>query len=240
MTETFQPVGPGLVTRAMKTCGTCNGDGKVFKEKEKCRKCKGKKVVEARKTLELYIPPGSRQGESIPLKGEADQVPGQEPGDIIFHLVEVPHDTFRRAGADLAADIHISLSEALTGFGRVVLTHLDGRGIQIQVDQPAGRVLKPDQVLKVKGEGMPIKRSEGRGDLFLVLKIDFPEDGWLKDAAAIRAVRDVLPKPKPAMASDNVDEVQWEDGDMDDYGAGSGDQEWEDDDEEGGPQCATQ
>src|SRR3954464_12145749 len=122
----LRAIAPGLVTQEAAICNTCKGAGTVFKDKDRCKKCKGNKTIEDRKVLELYIPRGSREGEKIVLPGEADQLPDQEPGDIIFSLTEAPHKTFRRAGADLAADIHITLAEALTGFNRVVLTHLDG------------------------------------------------------------------------------------------------------------------
>lgn len=217
-------------------------------EKQRCKRCKGKKVVESKNVLELYIPRGAREGERIVLEGEADQLPDQEPGDIIFTLKEAEHDVFERAGADLRAELKISLVEALTGFNRVVLTHLDGRGIQVNVEQPNGKVLRPGQVLKIDGEGMPIKRSDTKGDLYLVVEIDFPEDGWLKNDAALQKVKDALPAPDHEEPKhEEVEEVDIEfDADMDDYGAGSGDPragggEWEDDEEaEGGPQCATQ
>lgn len=41
-------------------CGNCRATGEVFRDKDKCRKCKGECVVEENKTLEVYIPRGSR------------------------------------------------------------------------------------------------------------------------------------------------------------------------------------
>lgn len=247
MKAVLRQVGPGLVTQETVPCSTCQGSGQIIPEKQRCKKCKGQKVVESKNVLELYIPRGARQGDKIVLAGEADQLPDQEPGDIIFTLEETDHDIFERAGADLRAELRISLVEALTGFNRVVVTHLDGRGIQLNVQQPNGKVLRPGQVLKVPGEGMPIKRSEAKGDLFLVVEIEFPEDGWIKDDAALQKVRDVLPKfSEEELKPEEIDEVDFEwDAELDEFGAGSGDPraggEWEDDDEEGGgPQCATQ
>ncbi|KAF2000937.1 hypothetical protein P154DRAFT_190380 [Amniculicola lignicola CBS 123094] len=245
----LRQVGPGLVTQETVICSTCTGTGKLFKEKERCKKCKGKKTIESKNVLELYIPRGARQGERIVLAGEADQLPDQEPGDIIFELEEAPHDVFDRAGADLKADIKISLVEALTGFNRVVLTHLDGRGIVLNITQPEGKILRPGQVLKIAGEGMPVKKSDARGDLFLMVDIEFPEDGWVKNDAAVQKLRDALPSPvitPEGEKPEEEEEVEVDfDGDIDEFGAGSGDpragNEWEDDDEgEGGPQCATQ
>lgn len=249
----LRPVGPGLVTQETVACSTCAGRGSFYAEKDKCKKCKGQRTVKQKKILELYIPPGSREGETIILAGEADQDPDdQEPGDIIFQLVEQPHATFNRAGADLHAEIDISLSEALTGFNRVLLTHLDGRGLQLNIQQPKGKVLRPDQILKVTGEGMPIKRSDARGDLYLTVSITFPKDGWLDSQAAVDKVRSVLPKPKPieykpGETPEITDEISFETvNDMEGFGAGSGDPragaEWEDDDEQdgAGAQCAQQ
>ena len=247
MKTVLRPVGPGLVTQETVPCSTCTGRGSYYADKDKCKKCKGVRTISQKKILELYIPRGSRQGENIVLAGEADQVPDQEPGDIIFELAEIQHETFNRAGADLQADLHISLSEALTGFNRVVVTHLDGRGISLNVQQPKGRILKPDQIIKVEGEGMPIKKSDAMGDLYLIVKIDFPEDGWLSDEATIQKIRDVLPKPQAEIKAEDVEEVDWEiTPNMDDFGAGSDDPRsgaaWEDEEEEGGEQaqCAQQ
>jgi len=203
--------------------------------------------VSQRKILELYVPRGAREGEKIVLAGEADQLPDQEPGDIIFELVEKEHETFRRAGADLLAELHITLAEALTGFNRVVVTHLDGRGIALNVQQPKGRILRPDEVLKVAGEGMPIKRSDAKGDLYLIVKIDFPEDGWIKDDATVQKIRGVLPPAKDEIKAEAVDEVSFSVIDnIEEFGAGSDDprggEEWEDEDGEEGAeaQCAQQ
>ena len=248
----MRPVGPGLVTQETVNCSTCAGRGKFYAEKDKCKRCKGERTIKQKKILELYIPPGSREGEKIVLAGEADHDPDdEEAGDIIFELVEEPHATFHRAGSDLQAEIEISLAEALTGFNRTVVRHLDGRGIALNIVQPAGQVLRPEQVIKVRGEGMPVKRSDHKGDLYLIVNVKFPEDGWLKDDAAVQKVRDVLPKTeqkeaKPGETPDVVDEVDFETvANMDGFGAGSDDPraggEWEDDDEDAqGAQCAQQ
>ena len=174
---------------------------------------------------------------------EADQEPNQEPGDIIFHIKEKDHDTFIRAGADLSADLNISLVEALTGFDRVVLKHLDGRGIRLKND-PKRKILRPEQIVKVRGEGMPIKKSEAKGDLYLCVKIKFPDDSFFKDAGKLEDLRRLLPKPEPPIRADEEDEVDIEEANIQEFGSGYGDPRaaeagWEDDE---GPQaqCAQQ
>ena len=202
-------IGLGLMRQETVQCDHCNGRGKYYKEKDRCRKCKGSRTIKETKALEIYIPRGSINGERIILGGEADQHPDQIPGDIIFTIVEEPHEKFTRIGHDLSAELDITLSEALYGFSRVVLTHLDGRGVH--VSRPRGEILKPDQALKVSGEGMPLKKGDEKGDLYLIVKIEFPEDNWLKSEKEWEALRKLLPPPRPPIVADEVDEVEYDD-----------------------------
>ncbi|EQL01819.1 hypothetical protein G6O67_001273 [Ophiocordyceps sinensis] len=244
MVEAIRQIGPGMMRREAVLCDHCQGTGSLYKEKDRCKKCKGKKTVQEKKVLEIYIPRGSMQGERIVLEGEADQYPDQTPGDIVFTLVEEPHDTFSRLGNDLSGELKVTLAEALTGFSRVVFKHLDGRGISME--RPRGKVLRPGDCLRIDGEGMPMKRGETKGDLYLLVNIEFPEDGWLKDDAAYDAIQKILPAPQEPIEAEEVDEVEYEDGaDIDKMGENSGDprfaSEWEDEDvEDGQAQCQTQ
>ncbi len=240
--QVLRQMGP-MLTHETVECGSCNGEGSVYNPKDKCKKCKGKKTTEERKQLEIYIPRGAREGEKIVLEGEADQVPGaSEPGDIIFHLAELPHEVFQRAGNDLSAKLEITLAEALTGFHRVVLKHLDGRGIEMNHPNEGGKILRPGQYLKIRGEGMPYKKSDAKGDLYLIVDVIFPEDGFLTDPKAAEQLQKLLPGPAPAIKTEEVDEVRYDDdADIEEFGHGEGGgDEWEDEDAEGQPQCATQ
>ncbi|KAK7436085.1 DnaJ domain-containing protein [Colletotrichum acutatum] len=244
MAEAFRQVGPGMVRKETVICDRCEGSGNFCKEKDRCKKCKGKRTTSETKVLEIYIPRGSQNGERIVLEGEADQFPDQTPGDIVFHLAEEPHDEFTRIGNDLSAELNVSLAEALGGFSRVVLTHLDGRGIHME--RQRGEILRPGDILKVAGEGMPQKRGEEKGDLYLIVNVEFPEDGWLKDDKEYDALNKLLPPPPPPITAEEVDEVEYEEVDsLDSMGANSGDPrfggEWEDEDEDDGqPQCQPQ
>ncbi|KAL9122516.1 MAG: hypothetical protein Q9187_000934 [Circinaria calcarea] len=246
MRQALRSIGPGLVTQETIICDSCKGTGSVFRDKDKCKKCKGKRTVQERKMLEIYIPRGAKAGDRIVLEGEADQLPDQEPGDIVFNLTEVEHETFKRAGADLSASMRITLAEALCGFSRVVIKHLDGRGISINYRQSDRQVLKPGQVIKVAGEGMPHKKSDLRGDLYLVVDVKFPEGGLLLDEHKTAHLQELLPGPSEIIAADTVDEVDYDEtADLGDFGAGDGAHgggAWEDEEEEddGQPQCAQQ
>lgn len=123
------------------------------------------------------------------------------------------------------------------------MKHLDGRGIEITHPKKPGQVLHPDQVLKIPGEGMPHKRSDARGDLYLVVNVKFPDEKWTPSPAELEKLREILPKPEPPIQTDVVDEVEYDpQGDLEDFGAndprgGSG---WEDEDDDEPAQCAAQ
>lgn len=94
---------------------------------------------------------------------------------------------------------------------------------------------------------MPYKKSDMRGDLYLLVSVEFPKDGWLQDAGAVSKIQELLPPPGKPIEADTIDEVEYdEDADIDGYGGvdeANGGNPWVDEDEEeaaGHPQCAQQ
>jgi DnaJ-class molecular chaperone len=77
----------------------------------------------------------------------------------------------------LSTTIKIRLSEALLGFSRVCLVHLDGRGIRIEVKK-GERVIRHDEELVIRGEGMPIRGAGKRGDLYVRFEVEMPGESW--------------------------------------------------------------
>lgn len=79
----IRQIGPGMVQQMQSVCPDCSGSGESIREKDKCSKCKGQKVVKERKVLEVYIEPGTEHGQKLVFSGEADEEPGTVPGDVI-------------------------------------------------------------------------------------------------------------------------------------------------------------
>lgn len=188
------------------------------------------------------------EGDKIVLKGEADQEPGKETGDVIFVLAEKEHPVFTRVGPDLKATLKITLEEALCGFEKVILTTLDGRGLKYS-HPGRSKVIRPKDVFKIPGEGMPLgKKSDSKGDLYLDVDIEFPSDGWLSEPGKFELLRELLASPTtkdPEIPGPEiVDEVTLEKADPEDFGGDGEGEGWETDDDEdsdGVPeQCATQ
>lgn len=192
-------VGPGLVAQQRVECDTCHGKGEAFRSKDNCKHCRGKFTVEETKILEFEIAPGTEDGESVVLQRESDQYPGKETGDVILTVHCKKHEVFTRKEKDLFVKYKITLVEALSGFSKVLVKHLDGRGLHVAT--PKGKVVRPGDYIKMKGEGMPDKSAGSswfgfgpkRGDLYVKLDIEFPPDNWYLEKNDIVKLKNLLP-----------------------------------------------
>ncbi|KAL4630293.1 hypothetical protein GN956_G16117 [Arapaima gigas] len=186
--------------------------GEVINEKDRCKKCEGKKVVKEVKILEVHVDKGMKHGQKITFGGEADQAPGVEPGDIVLVLQEKEHEMFRREANDLYITHKIGLVEALCGF-QFTLKHLDGR--QIVVKYPPGKVIEPGSVRVVRGEGMPQYRNPfEKGDLYVKFEVEFPDNNWISQEK-LAELEDLLPaRAEEPIISGDVEEVDLQDYDV--------------------------
>lgn len=213
----LRQIGPGMVQQMQSACGACRGTGKIMDEKDKCKACKGNKVFKDRKVLEVNIEKGMNHGQKIRFAGEADEVPGTLPGDVIIVIQEKEHERFKRKGADLVVTFDLQLSEALCGFVKTI-THLDGRVLKIE--SVAGQVVKHDSVKIVKGEGMPQHGNIfNKGGLFVHFNVKFPKTLPEKVVQQIKAV---LPVPDAPMLSGEEEDCAMAEVDMSQFGKGAG------------------
>ncbi|KAG5369123.1 DnaJ protein-like protein xdj1 [Yarrowia sp. C11] len=205
----IQRVGRGYATQSWTECDTCKTTGKTYRKSDKCAPCGGSGTEEESKILEFYVPPGTKDGDTLFQYGETDELPGMKPGDIVAHIKQTKHAVFTREGQDLHAEASISLGEALSGFSKIMFTQLDGRGLRIT--SPAGNVIKPGDILKVANEGMPSKSGK-IGSLYVKMNIVFPESGWSKERSELRKVLDIFPGEKEKEQEDPrqiVDDVSF-------------------------------
>ncbi|AOW03507.1 hypothetical protein B0I75DRAFT_138527 [Yarrowia lipolytica] len=205
----IQRAGRGYATQSWTECDTCKTTGKTYRKADKCGPCGGSGCEEESKILEFYVPPGTKDGETLVQYGETDELPGMKPGDIVAHIKQEKHSVFSRQGQDLHAEISISLGEALCGFSKIMFTQLDGRGLRIS--SPPGNVIKPGDILKVANEGMPSKSGK-IGSLYVKVNIVFPDSGWTRERSELRKVLDIFPGEKQKEQEDPrqiVDDVSF-------------------------------
>lgn len=185
----LRPIGPGMVQQIQTRCGACSGAGFNTPAHDKCDKCNGRCLVSDKKTFEVQITPGMRDGSKIVLHGEAGcSEPGLTPGDIILVVSEKPQALFKRIGIDLLMVKKLSLVDALCGTTFSV-KHLDDRLVKITTSP--GEVIKPDFLKVLPEEGMPVLGRAHKGNLYIQFEVEFPDS---LDEAQIAALRGVLPK----------------------------------------------
>lgn len=122
------------------------------------------------RVLEISIPPGTRPGRTIRLRGQgwpsADE---GDPGDALVTVEFVPHPLFKVDGDALRLELPVTLDEAVLGTKARVPT-LDGMvTLTVPPRSSSGRVLR------LKGKGLPTTTG-GHGDLMVAIKIMLPPE----------------------------------------------------------------
>jgi DnaJ family protein A protein 2 len=247
----YRQLGPGMMQQMQSVCHDCAGEGEVLNEADRCKVCKGKKVINDTKILEVHIDKGMKDEEKIVFRGEGDQTPGVESGDVIIVLDEKPHERFERKGNDLFMSHEITLTEALCGF-TLVVKHLDGRHLVIKSSK--GEVIVPGSVKGVKGEGMPMHRNPfEKGFLYIKFSVKFPGTQFTTPDN-LSKLESLLPA-RPTPPAYNLDDEMTEEVNLMDYEPsqgssrgqnGSSGNAYDEDDEDGhsgpggpGVQCAS-
>ncbi|MCL7035188.1 hypothetical protein MKW94_011550 [Papaver nudicaule] len=187
-------------------CDECRGTGETISDKDRCCPgCKGEKVVQEKKILEVHVEKGMQHGQIITFPGEANQTP-----NTVFVVTQKDHPKFRRAGDNLFVEHTLSLTEALGGF-QFALTHLDGRQLLIKTNP--GEVVKPGTYKAVNDEGMPVyQRPSVKGKLYIHFTIEFPDSLTMEQCKALEGVSNEEIRIRKAQAQ--AAEVYDEDDDM--------------------------
>lgn len=128
-----------MIQQIQSGCDDCGGTGETIAAKDRCTQCKGKKVLPEKKFLEVHIDKGMKGGQTIQFRGESDQSPGAETGDVVIVIEEKPHNRFKRQENDLLIEMEIDLLKALAG-GEFAIRHLDERALLVKIEP--GEVVK--------------------------------------------------------------------------------------------------
>ncbi|KAJ3997989.1 hypothetical protein F5050DRAFT_1748018 [Lentinula boryana] len=193
---TLRQMGP-MIQQIQSGCDECGGTGETIAAKDRCTGCKGKKVLPEKKFLEVHIDKGMKGGQTIQFRGESDQSPGAETGDVVIVVEEKPHDRFKRQENDLLIDIEIDLLKALAG-GEFTIKHLDDRALLVKIEP--GEVIKHGEMKVIHGQGMPSHRHHEPGDMYVKLNVVFPDSIALEN---IRYLEKALPARTPPQTFPN-------------------------------------
>ncbi len=156
------------VIQNQKTCPDCKGSGKIIKDK--CRDCYGTGYITTRKTIEVSVPAGIDDGQSVRIRDMGEPgINGGERGSLLVEVNISRHPFLQRAGNDLYSTCPISYAQAALG-GEVRISTIDG---DVMYDLKPGT--QTDTKVRLRGKGVPyLGRENSRGDHYVTLVVQVP------------------------------------------------------------------
>lgn len=151
-----------------RTCQACGGEGTVIDTP--CSVCRGKKVVKKKMKINVQIPAGIDNNQTISLRGQGQ--PGEKggPDGDLRVLVKVrPHKLFKRDGNNLYCEIPITFVQATVGAVIEVPT-LSGR---VKFDLPEGT--QSGTKFRLRGKGIKDINGYGVGDMYITVNVEVPK-----------------------------------------------------------------
>ncbi|WP_066717516.1 molecular chaperone DnaJ [Clostridium sp. Marseille-P299] len=157
----------GMV-RNVQTCPDCQGTGKIIKEK--CSDCYGTGYVSNRKKIQVSIPAGIDNGQSIRIRGKGEPgTNGGERGDLLVEVSVSRHPIFQRQEYDIYSTAPMSFAQAALG-GDVKISTVDG---DVLYEVKPGT--QTDTKVRLRGKGVPTLRNKNvRGDHYVTLVVQVP------------------------------------------------------------------
>ncbi len=154
---------------SIQECPKCNARGKI--PETPCDVCDGKGRQRKRSTISVDIPAGVESGTRLRVPGAGREGSrGGPPGDlfVVVHVKE--HDRFRRDGPNIWLEWPISFPQAALG-DEIRVPTINGKA---KLNIPPGT--QGDTVLRMKDSGLPRFNGRGKGDQFVRVQIEVPEE----------------------------------------------------------------
>lgn len=150
-------------------CGRCGGKGKIIHQP--CPDCRGSGAVRRRKTIQVSIPAGIDNGQTISVRGQGSAGKNGGPaGDLLVTITVRPHELFRREGTSVLCDAPITFAQAVLG-AELEIPTIDGK---VKYDLPEGT--QSGTTFRLKGKGIPAINGRGRGDQYVTVYIETPRN----------------------------------------------------------------
>ena len=152
----------------VQTCPECNGTGKVVREK--CSDCRGTGYIANKKKIQVSIPAGIDNGQSVRIREKGEPgVNGGPRGDLLVEVVVSRHPNLQRQGTDIYSTAPITFAQAALG-GEIRINTVDG---DVLYEVKPGT--QTDTRIRLKGKGVPfLQKKEIRGDHYVTLVVQTP------------------------------------------------------------------
>lgn len=169
------------------TCKKCNGTGSSIENP--CPECEGQGRVPDRQRVTVKVPAGIRDGQQLRVGGFGEAgIQGAQAGDLIVTCRVQPHEFFERDGDDLHGRANVSFIQAILGAEIEIDGIMPDEKVQVRI--PAG--CQNEQVVRVKGFGMPRLKSDIRGSMYVHVNIVIPEKITKKQRELLEKLADEM------------------------------------------------
>ena len=176
---------PMGVFASSRPCQKCRGTGRIIHQP--CRDCGGQGSVRKRKTIKINIPAGIDDGQTISLRGQGHAGKNGGPsGDLLVTVMVKPHEIFRRDGTSVFCEAPITYAQAVLG-GTLEIPTIDGK---VKYDIPEGT--QTGTVFRLRGKGIPAINGRGRGDQYVTVTIETPQNLNKEQKEALKKFSDLL------------------------------------------------
>ncbi|MGO5053394.1 molecular chaperone DnaJ [Lachnospiraceae bacterium LCP25S3_G4] len=153
----------------VQTCPDCQGTGKVIRDK--CSDCGGTGFVATKKKIQVSIPAGIDNGQSVRIREKGEPGTNGGPrGDLLVEVTVSRHPIFGRTDMNIFSTAPITFAQATLG-ADVRIKTVDGE--VLYTVKPG---TKTDTKVRLRGKGVPsVRNSQVRGDHYVTLVIQTPE-----------------------------------------------------------------
>ncbi len=170
-------------------CKTCNGTGKIVKEK--CSECNGNGYKKVTSTISVNIPAGIDDGQVLTMRGKGNcGKRGGEDGDLHIIIKVKPHKLLVREGYDLSLKVYVPFYTLLLGG-------------EVEIPLPKGTTMlkipeltQSNTVFKLKGKGIKYLNKDTYGNLSVTIVGETPK-------ALSRSDKKALEDMKKSIKQDN-------------------------------------
>ena len=160
---------PFGMVQSTSQCPKCGGTGKIIHQP--CKTCKGKGNVRRQQKIEVNVPAGIDDGQTISKTGAGNAgINGGPNGDLLVSVTVRPHARFERDGTSVLLEQELSYAQAVLG-AEIEVPTIDGK---VKLNIPEGT--QPGAVFRLRGKGIPYLRGSGRGDQFITVTIKVPKN----------------------------------------------------------------
>lgn len=156
---------PGFVTSTQSMCEQCQGIGKQIKPGFECNECKGNKIIETRKPINIQLKQDTRNGETIVLKNQGHiNLETKEKDDLVIIIEFNKHDIYNVENDDLHLEYKVQLIDALCGFDFIV-RYLDNTYLHVKEEN----IIRPFSKKIIRNKGI-----NQRGNMVITFNVVFP------------------------------------------------------------------